>query len=225
MIPPLIVKQAQSLGLGIIAVTDHHTADNVQAVQQAAEGSGIAVLPGMEVQTREEVDLVCLFDTLGQVLTWQETVYDHLPQESNRPEVFGAQFVVDKTGEFVRMNERLLVTSTDFPIEEVVSRVRTLGGLTLAAHIDRPSYSLLANLGVVPPDLALAALELSSRTMPGAFLAQHPELRGWTLIVSGDAHRLGEMRAHTLVTMAEPCIAELALALAFEAGRRVRVVP
>ncbi|MFH1086274.1 MAG: PHP domain-containing protein, partial [Chloroflexota bacterium] len=35
MIPPLIIEQARALGLGIIAVTDPHTADNVAAVQRA----------------------------------------------------------------------------------------------------------------------------------------------------------------------------------------------
>jgi hypothetical protein len=148
-----------------------------------------------------------------------------LPAESNRVEVFGAQFVVDERGEFVRMNERLLATSTDLTIEQVVGHVRALGGLPIAAHVDRPSYSLLSNLGVVPPDLALAALELSARTMPQPFVKRHPELDAWTFIVSGDAHRLSEVRAHTAVTMAEPSIAELARALAYEDGRRVRVWP
>ncbi len=50
MIPPLIVRRAQEVGLDLIAITDHHAAENVEAVQRAAEGSGLVVLPGMEVQ-------------------------------------------------------------------------------------------------------------------------------------------------------------------------------
>jgi len=46
---------------------------------------------GMEVQTREEVHLLCLFDTLEQVRGWQQVVYAHLPSLKNKEQVFGTQ--------------------------------------------------------------------------------------------------------------------------------------
>jgi len=58
MIPPLIVKQAKRLGLSLIAITDHNACDNVEVMIQAAQGTGIHVLPGMEVQSKEEVHLL-----------------------------------------------------------------------------------------------------------------------------------------------------------------------
>ena len=64
MIPPFIVRRAQELALGMIAITDHNSAENVGAVIEAAHGLDLAVLPGMEVQSREEVHLLCLFQTL-----------------------------------------------------------------------------------------------------------------------------------------------------------------
>ena len=78
MIPPLIVRRATELGLNLIAITDHHSVENVEAVQEAARPYGIAVLPGMEVQTREEVHVVCLFDSLDQAWQWQEMIWTHL---------------------------------------------------------------------------------------------------------------------------------------------------
>ena len=42
---------------------------------QAGAAAGLTVWPGMEVETREEVHLICLFDTLEQDLAWQEVVY------------------------------------------------------------------------------------------------------------------------------------------------------
>ena len=224
MIPPLIVRRARELGLGLIAITDHNSAENVDSVQRAARGSGLKVLPGMEVQTSEEVHVLCLFDTLEQVLDWQECVFASLPPLKNREEVFGGQFVVDETGEFVRRNERLLLTSTTLSIEEVVAGVRQRGGLPIAAHVERPAYSLLANLGFVPSGLALAALEISRPMLPGEAVARYPQLRGWPLILSGDAHRLSEIRANTLIAMGEPSIRELEKALCGEDGRAVELV-
>lgn len=218
MIPPLIVRRARELGLGLLAITDHNSAENVAAVQRAAQNSGIIVLAGMEVQTREEAHILCLYDTVEQALDWQALVYASLPPLVNREDVFGAQFVVDETGGFICQNERLLLTSTTLTVEDVVAGVRARGGVPIAAHVDRPSYSLLASLGFIPPDLALGALEVRNLPLP-------PQVRGWPTIVSGDAHRLSEMRANMLVTMEQPSIRELELALRGEEGRKVKTMP
>jgi hypothetical protein len=59
MTPLLIVRRASQLGLGIIGITDHNACLNAGAVMEAAQGTGISVLPGMELQTREEVHVLC----------------------------------------------------------------------------------------------------------------------------------------------------------------------
>ena len=62
MIPPLIVQEALEHGIDIIAITDHNASANVAAVQKAALGSSLKVLAGIEVQSREDVHLLCLFE-------------------------------------------------------------------------------------------------------------------------------------------------------------------
>jgi hypothetical protein len=213
MIPPLIVRRARELGLNLLAVTDHNTAENAGAVMRAAQGTGIVVLPGMEVQTREEAHILALFDRLEQVLEWQRVVYQHLPPLKNREETFGAQFVVDETGDLLAVNDRLLLTATDLSLERVVAGIRSLGGLAIAAHVDRPSYSVLANLGFIPPDLPLDAIELSQRVEPGAWLAAHPGLERWPVVRSSDAHRLAEMRGGIRLQLSEPTVAGIREAL------------
>ena len=161
MIPPLIVRRAQELGLGIIAITDHNCAANVEAVIAAARGTGIVVLPGMEVQTREEVHMLCLFDTLEQSNAWQAQVTAALPDARNREAFFGAQYVVDDTGDYRYTEERLLATSTTMSVEQVVAGANALEGICLPAHIDRPSFSILSNLGFIPPALPISGVEVS----------------------------------------------------------------
>jgi len=223
MIPPLVLKQAKRLGLSLIAVTDHNACHNVEAMIQAAQGTGIHVLPGMELQSREEVHILCLFDTVLQCQQWQETVFAKLPSLSNKEDIFGAQFVVDMTGEWVRTEERLLSASTDMGLEEVVSEVHSMGGMVIPAHVDRPSFSLLANLGFVPESLDVQALEVTSRFVPATGYPQWPQLEGWCLIVNGDAHRLQEIQNRTLFKIAAPLIEEIDLALKGEQGRKVVV--
>lgn len=223
MIPPLIVSRAVRLGLELIAITDHNASLNVEAVIRAAEGSGVHVLPGMELQTREDVHLLCLFDTAAQSLAWQEEVFLRLPPLANREAFFGPQYVVGAAGEWRRTEKRLLAGSASMTLAEAVGGVHRLGGLAIAAHVDRPSFSVLASLGFVPEGLALDALEVTPRFVPAAGFKQWPELKAWPLVVSGDAHRLAEMQNRTVLRIAEPAVREIALALAGEAGRQAVV--
>jgi predicted transcriptional regulator len=79
MIPPLIVRSALENHINLIAITDHNHTANIGAVQKAASGTGLVVLPGIEIQTREEVHVVCLFDTLEQAQSFQAFVDQTLP--------------------------------------------------------------------------------------------------------------------------------------------------
>ena len=194
MVPPLIVRRALDLGLNLIAVTDHNAAANCAAVMAAAEGTGLVVLPGMEVQTAEEVHMLCLFETLEQALTWQGAVFDHLPDLPNNEDLFGGQYVVDRTGDYIRTESHLLATSIDLSLDAAARRVSALGGLPIPAHIDRPMFSLLANLGFVPPELPVPALELFRFTEPQALLVQHPEVSRYPVVRDSDAHQLSDMR-------------------------------
>lgn len=225
MIPPRLVRRALELGLGLIAVTDHNAAENCEAVIQAAAGTGLTVLPGMEVQTSEEVHCLCWFDTVDQALTWQNIVFNHLPERDNPVEAFGAQYVVDAAGACLRTETRLLLASTELTLNQVIKKVQVLGGVAVPAHIDRPSFSILANLGFVPADLQVPALELSSLTEPSEAVARWPGLAHWPLIRGSDTHRLSELNPSLRLRLREATLAEMVLALAGRDGRRFALLP
>ena len=202
MIPPLIVRRALELGLGMIGIADHNCAANAGAVIEAAQGTGLTVLPGMEVQTREEVHMLCVFDTLGQVEAWQRTIDAALPGLPNRESFFGAQYVVDATGAHRYTERRLLATSTSLSVEQVVAGVDALAGLCVPAHIDRPSFSILSNLGFIPQGLPISGVELTPRAIGlakfgtnGSFLTEkrteHTE-KGWLSPIPKGPERASE---------------------------------
>lgn len=213
MVPPLIVRRALDLGLNLIAITDHNATANCAAVMGAAEGTGLVVLPGMEVQTSEEVHMLCLFETLEQALTWQGIVFDHLPNLPNNEDVFGGQYVLDREGDYIRTESRLLATSTDLSLDAAARRVISLGGLPIPAHIDRSMFSLLANLGFVPPGLPVPALELFRFTEPAVVLVEHPEIAHYPVVRDSDAHQLSDMRRGIAFDAGSPSFASLRSAL------------
>jgi 3',5'-nucleoside bisphosphate phosphatase len=219
MIPPLIVQTAIEKGINLLAVTDHNASANVIAVQQAARGTGLIVLPGMELQTREEVHLLCLFDALDQLEAWQDMVDEHLPSLENDIEHFGEQFVVDENGDFIRRELQLLLTSADFSLEEAIGAVDSIGGLAIPAHIDRKANGLLEILGFVPANAMIEALEISRHISIDMAPLRYPQIRGYPLIRDGDAHRLNEFLGVNEFLVESPTVAELKMALRHENGR------
>ncbi|NLF00694.1 MAG: histidinol-phosphatase, partial [Anaerolineales bacterium] len=196
---------------------------NVAAVVHQAEGTDITILAGMEVQTREEVHVITLFDTLEQVGAWQVQIYDSLPALQNDEAFFGEQIILDEAGDPVGYMDRLLITSSAFSIEEVTRRVAALGGICIPAHVDRPMYSIISNLGFVPPGLMVAGLEISYNIRPVEARRRFPELQQYGLVGNSDAHRLRDMVGRTMVKVAQATVAELALALGGRAGREIWV--
>lgn len=224
MIPPLIVQTALEHNLNLIAITDHNASENVSAVIKAAEGEDLTVLPGMELQTEEEVHVVCLFDTLEQLLELQALVDRTLPEIQNKVEFFGEQFIVDHTGAFIRRKEQLLITSTRLSFEEAFLAVNDLGGLFIPAHINRQAFGLISHLGFVPPDLDMDALELSRHITPETAVKTFPEIKKYPLIQSGDVHFLQDFLGVNQFTLQNPTISEIKMALKCENGRHFQII-
>lgn len=219
MIPPLIVQKALEKHIDLIAITDHNASANVWAVQKAAEGTSLTVLPGMEVQSREDIHLLTLFETLDVLETWQTQVDRSLPNLLNDPDYFGEQFVVDETGDFRRSERRLLLTATHFSIDEIFERVQALGGVVIPAHVERTSYGLFPTLGLISDEWHVLALEISRHTTPEKIAAIFPATRKYPLIQSGDVHRLDEFLGTTMFTLNSPTVMELRMAFNHIDGR------
>jgi PHP family Zn ribbon phosphoesterase len=209
MIPPLIVETALEKGIQIIAITDHNASANVGAVIDAAEGTELIVIPGVEVQTQEDVHSICLFDTLDQLYALQKIIDMNLPDLPNQADHLGAQLVVDKNGYFIAFEERLLLTSIKISLSELFYLVKDLEGVFIPAHIDRDAFGLLKTLGFIPTDISIEALEISRNISLEEARKRYPQISYYPLIHSGDAHRLNEIMGLNLFPMKFPCIGEI----------------
>ncbi len=226
MIPPLIVEEALYKGLDIIAITDHNATGNAVAVREAAEGTTLTVLLGMELQAREEVDVLCIFDTVSALEAWQTIVDAQIPPLKNDPDHFGSQFVVDREGDLVVEEQRLLQAPTLIELEDAARRVHALGGLVIPAHIDRPSNGLMAMLGLWPPDLEADAVEVSPNMRPSEARRRYGSLAPDMAIISNsDAHWLAWMgKVMTIFELEDaPTVVSLKQALRGQGGQRARV--
>lgn len=193
MTPNNIVNMALLKGLDFIAVTDHNSAENLGAVLKCAEGAGLVAVPGMEIETSEEVHLVCLFPDVARALQVQGEIYGSLPPVANREDIFGSQLVMDEEDEVTGRVGQLLLTASAYSSDEIFRMVESAGGAVIPAHVDRQSYSMLSNLGSIPENMGIRWLEISKDCSEDDFRAEHPELSGYRFIKSSDAHHLGDI--------------------------------
>ncbi len=224
MIPPLIVQQALDNHIDLIAITDHNSTANVGAVMKAAQGTGLTVLPGMELQTVEEVHSLCLFQTLDQALEFQKLVDAALPPLQNSPEHFGEQFVVDENGDFICREDRLLIVSANLTLTKAWSIVTSIGGLFIPAHVDRKVFGLIENLGFIPRDIQIPGVEISRHLKSHDAVKVFPQLKGYTLIKGGDAHRLDELTGANQFMVESRSLNEIKLAMLHESERKVDII-
>ena len=219
--PRALVGKALAEKLDVIAICDHNASENVPYVIRAARDSGLTVLPGMEITSREEVHLVAIFDSLSPLQKIQELIYRHLPGKNNE-ERFGCQAIVNDMDEVEGFNERLLIGATELSLDELVQNVHSLGGVAVAAHIERESFGVMGQLGFVDSAIPFDAMEISGISGSAGARKKYPELAHYPFIESSDAHRVVEIgRRCTEIYMAEATVPELKMAFAGCEGRYI----
>jgi PHP family Zn ribbon phosphoesterase len=222
MSPRAIVEAAQQKGLDIIAVCDHNSAENVAAAVRAASGQGLTVLSGMEIASLEEAHVIALFDTPDKILELQKIVYAHLPKGMAVEMNVDDQIVVNEFDEVEGFNTKLLIGATDLSVQDIVDTVHDIGGLVIASHIDRETFSIIGQLGFIPDDLPLDAVEISANTPLEEARESFATYGTFPMLTSSDAHFLtdiGKVRTHFF--MAEPTTEEMKKAFLNIDGRKV----
>lgn len=219
MSPRKIVARAKEKAIDIIAICDHNSAENVPAVIEAGRQLSLNVIPGIEVTTREEVHLLALFAKAELAFELQERIYTHLPGENN-PDLYGWQIVANENDEVLSFNQRLLIGATTLTLEETIDLIHSIGGLAIASHIDRQGFSLLGQLGFIPPGLPLDALEISPRLSFKE--ARKKFVFPYPLVTFSDAHKPDDIGAATTSFLVSDLVfEEIVMALKGQEGRKV----
>ena len=191
MTPANLAAMCALAGLDIVALTDHNTCGNCAAFCRAAEELGLLALAGMELCTREEIHIICLFPTPRHGEEFEAYVSRRLPPLANDPAIFGRQSYMDEGDLLLGEDPRFLAGHTDIGLEEVPRLVSGFGGVAFPAHIDRPAFSLLGVLGLWEPALGFPLAEVSHNCPPE--FPGRPDLAGVRLITNSDAHYLDQI--------------------------------
>jgi hypothetical protein len=109
---------AQTRGVEVVGVTEHHDVSWIDELRYAARGLGMHVLPGFELETSEGIHVLCLFDPARPVLELED-VLASLGLDRNR-----------------RATSKATEIRSDRPLADVLRLVQDrYEGICIAAHV------------------------------------------------------------------------------------------
>jgi len=201
MTPNNIVNMTLLKGLDVIAITDHNSCDNVEAVIKVANGN-LLVIPAMELQTREEIHVLCFFPNLEKLFDFDRLVRKYLI-DALIPEIANNQLIMDENDRIIGNRRELLISSVDISLEKAVNEIRNRGGVPVPAHIDRSSFGIFSQIGFIPKENEFNICEVSKTLWKNSegdkgkitsYLSNRYKTDySGNLFYSSDAHSLGEI--------------------------------
>jgi len=220
-----IVKRSRSEGISVIAITDHNHVANYKALRDAADepGEPLLVLPGMEVQSMEDIHVVVVFPDDETAYKYKDWLWQKMPNIKNRGGKFGYQLIVDKDNNILGQEEVLLVQGVMRTVDEISSEALKMGCIVIMAHMDRPSFSYEAVLGRLPDEFRCSALELSTRVIDSEIPKWLTKYSGRNFIRSSDSHKLEQISRSRCSRMRLGGLSfeEICFALRHENGREI----
>ena len=199
MTPWNMVGMAKIKGLDVIAITDHNCALNAEDAMAAGREYGVAVIPGMEITTREEVHMLGYFYTLEDALAASEEVYAHLPDVQNNPMLFGNQFIMRDGDTPSGTVDKLLINATALSVEETCELIRRHRGVPIPAHINRGSNGMIGALGLMPFLPEYPVVEIYAGVDCPKYASN-----GRFILHSSDAHRLEDIQEQVFELSCDP---------------------
>ena len=117
-------------------------------------------------------------------------------------------------------SDKLLIGATTIPLDEVLRLIHDLNGLAIASHIDREAFSIIGQLGFIPDNLGLDALEISPSITPEE--AKKKYAYNYPITSSSDAHHPDDIgKSYTTFLLQEGTVIEIKKALKNEDGRKL----
>ena len=202
MTPNNIAAMAGLKGLAAIAVCDHNSCLNAWACIRAGERHGVLVVPGVEATTAEELHALCYFPDYDALRDFCGLLESKQPFFPNNPDLLGEQLILDENDIETGSCSRWLGQAVQLTVEEMERETLARGGVMVPSHINRPSQSLLSNLGFIPPSLKAKVMETKGEyALPAKYRA----------IRSSDAHNLWDILEDGFPFEAQECSVEAIL--------------
>ncbi len=187
MTPNNIVNMAYIKNLDVISVTDHNSCKNFPAVEKLCNKRNITSIPGIEVNSKEEVHLLCYFKDYIDCCEFSDIIYKSLPKIKNNPKIFGEQLVYNEKDDIIGKEDILLTNASKYSLNEIIRLAKEYKGVVIPSHVTRRANGIIGVLGFIPENLDFKYIEISKEINADILKNLKNKYR---IIVNSDAHRL-----------------------------------
>jgi len=109
----------------------------------------------------------------------------------NRTDIFGNQIIFDDNDLKTDEMERMLIAPVKISFDALFKLTHKHYGAFVPAHIDRSSFSVISNLGFLPPHLDIHTVEISPEGAKSGFDKLNSGIiANKNVVFSSDAHQL-----------------------------------
>ncbi len=184
-----IFKKLKENNIKIFSITDHNSCGNSRVFMERAEKEGILFIPGIEIQTAEEVHIVAYFKSIEELEKTAARILATLSPIENKEEIYGCQLLLDETDDYCDKEVRFLTGASSMGIDEVYKLIKENNGIFIPAHIDR-SNSLISNIGYFP-EFEYDGVEIYNSTKIKEMVEKYKI--NYTVFSNSDAHFLEQI--------------------------------
>jgi len=138
----------------------------------------------MELNTREEIHVLCITDDLDRALAFDKIVSEKISKFKNDPLVFGDQPVVNEDEEVLYQIPYYLGGAVSISIDHIFDYIDSEKWMVIPSHINRKRNSLISHLGFIP-DLPFDAVEVAKANDDG-----REKWGNYIVVRNSDMHRI-----------------------------------
>lgn len=182
-----ILNMAKLCKIDILAITDHNAGFNAVAAQKAAAEKDILLIPGVEVSTSEDIHVLSYFRTFDALKNFCDYLYEHMPKMKFNTNLYFTQEILDGDDNEISCVGTFLGIASEIDLYSLQEVVESFGGVTVPAHVDKETNSMLATLGCVPDDIDYKVVEVSKNCPPEIKSEMQKRFK---VISNSDAHTL-----------------------------------
>lgn len=200
--PIAIIEKCLDEKITHFSITDHNSCRNLPAFYKLSQKEkNLTFIPGIEVTSSEEAHILCYFNTLENAMLFGAEIENSLMKIPLNEDKMGYQVVVDKYEDVIDMLDFYLNMSSSYSISEIVERASYYGGFVIPAHINKPLYSIISQIGFITTDDNFSGMEISGAIAKDleSYVNKTPNLSNFSpILTSSDSHYLDNIGDHSV---------------------------
>ncbi|MCK5762795.1 MAG: PHP domain-containing protein [Clostridiales bacterium] len=101
MTPNNIITMAILKNLDIITITDYNNILNLDTFDYIAKEKNILFVPGIEIQTLDDIHIICLFENLYSIKLFYDDIKQLYAKYPHNEKKFGNQLIINERDEII----------------------------------------------------------------------------------------------------------------------------